>query len=274
MHPQPGKTAIVLFLTIGWFPLAAQVPAGAQTSPEFEVAVIKSTDPTVRHMTGVTILPGARIRISALPLKTLIAMAFDLSHWEISGGDAWIQRDGYDIEAKPPENVRIADRRYTLYGIEDPQLRAMLQRLLIDRFQLKFHRETQTGNVYALKTSGKTLRLRPSEAPPGAAAQEEGAFTGDVGFSGGRWVIFHTTMPQLAKVASDRVLHAPVADQTELSGPFDYKQTTRLDDSEANYSDPSDSFLRLIVELGLKLERSKGPVETFIIDHASRPSAN
>ena len=79
-------------------------------------------------------------------------------------------------------------------------------------------------------------------------------------------------MPQLAKVASDYVLHAPVLDRTELSGSFDYKQ--RLPDLEPNYSDNSDSFLRLIPELGLKLERSKGPVEIFVIDYVGKPSPN
>jgi uncharacterized protein (TIGR03435 family) len=79
-------------------------------------------------------------------------------------------------------------------------------------------------------------------------------------------------MPQLVKFASDYVLRAPVLDRTELSGSFDYEQ--RLPDSEPNYSDNSDSFLRLISELGLKLERAKGPVEIFVIDHAAKPSPN
>jgi len=35
----------------------------------------------------------------------------------------------------------------------------MLQALLIDRFQLKFHRETKTGDVYLLEQSGKPLAL-------------------------------------------------------------------------------------------------------------------
>ena len=79
-------------------------------------------------------------------------------------------------------------------------------------------------------------------------------------------------MPQLAKFAADNILHAPVLDRTELSGSFDYKQPQP--DAEPNYSDNSDSFLRFIPELGLKLERGKGPVEIFVIDHAAKPSPN
>jgi uncharacterized protein (TIGR03435 family) len=90
----------------------------------------------------------------------------------------------------------------------------------------------------------------------------------------GRWAIFNTSMPQLAKFAAEHVVHAPVSDETGLSGSFDYKQPVPLPDSEVNYSDPSGPFLLLIPELGLRLEPGKGPVEMFVIDHAAKPSSN
>jgi len=152
---------------------ALQPPSYAQTAklPEFEVASIKPVEPGVPHRVGVEIYPGARIIMSTLPLKTLVAIAFRMSYWQISGGDAWTEKDSYDIQAKPPENLLpgITTLRYSNYSIEDPHLREMLQALLIDRFQLKFHRETKTGNVYLLQTKGDTLRLRPAEPSlPGA----------------------------------------------------------------------------------------------------------
>jgi len=251
-------------------PLAAQDKSGAPRL-EFEVASIKLIDPSVPHMVGVEVYPGGRVVINGVPLKSLIAIAFRLSYWQISGGDGWMEKDNYNVEGKPPETLRssIKDLRHTTYGIEDESLRAMLQPMLIDRFQLKFHRETKTGDVYQLERNGKTLRLRPTET-----ALAETARMGSIGFAGGRWVIDNTVMPELAKFAADNVLHAPVLDRTELAGAFDYKQPTRLPDSEVNYSDPSDSFLRLMPELGLKLERTKGPVEILVIDQAARPSPN
>ena len=226
-------------------------------------------------MVGVEVYPGGRVVISGLSLKALTATAFRLSYWQISGGDAWTEKDDYNVEAKPAENLRssIKDLRHTLFGIEDEHLREMLQALLIDRFQLKFHREAKTGDVYLLERNGKALGLRPTEIPSAGAdlAADRSSF-GSIGYAGGRWVISATAMPQLAKFASDYVLHAPVLDRTELSGSFDYKQ--RLPDLEPNYSDNSDSFLRLIPELGLKLERSKGPVEIFVIDYVGKPSPN
>jgi uncharacterized protein (TIGR03435 family) len=242
--------------------------------PEFEVASVKPVEPNVPHLVGAKVYPGGRVVITTMPLKALTAIAFRLSMWQISGGDAWISKDEYDVEAKPSASLRpgIKDLRYTNFGIEDERLREMLQALLIGRFQLKFHREAKTGDVYRLERSGKALGLRPAKTPSGADGAPDSNSFGSIGYVGGRWGIYATSMPQLAKYAADNVLHAPVVDRTELSGIFDYKQ--RQADLEPNYTDNADSFLRFIPELGLKLERGKGPVEIFVIDHAAKPSPN
>src|SRR4051812_47179510 len=90
-------------------------------SQDFEAASVKPTDPNVPHSNGVKVYPGGRLVISALPLKSLIATAFRLSYWQISGGEAWMEKDNYSIEAKPSEALRpsIRDLRYAWYGIED-----------------------------------------------------------------------------------------------------------------------------------------------------------
>ncbi len=242
----------------------------------FEVASIKLVDPSVPHLVGVRVYPGGRVVISSFPLRNLIATAFGLSLWQISGGDEWTAKDTYDVEAKPPAALQsgIKSLRYTNFEIEDGRLREMLQALLTDRFQLKLHRETKTGVVYLLERSGKTLRLRPAETPTaGAAPSADRSSFGSIGYVGGQWSIFATTMPQLASFASGVILRAPVLDRTGLQGAFDYKQ--RQPDLEPKYGgDQSDSFLSYLAELGLKLGRTKGPVEAFVIDHAAKPSPN
>jgi len=246
----------------------------AQSSEaRFEVASVKPVEPNVPHMVGVKIYPGARVQISALPLKGLIAIAYGVSYWQISGGEAWVEKDNFVIEAKTPENLlpRIKTLRYSNFGIEDDVLREMLRGLLIERFQLKFHRETKTGNVYRLETKGDTPRLKPIEAPVAGAAEKS---FGSIGFVGGRWSIFSTSMPQLAKFAADNILRAPVVDVTGMGGMFDYRQAVALPEGEANYRDNTDSFLRFIAEVGLRLERTKGPIEGLVIDHAEKPAAN
>ena len=240
-------------------------------SPEFEVASIKLLEPNVPREMGVKVYPGGRVVISGFSLRNLIATAFQLSYWQISGGENWTQNDEYIVEAKPEESVgsTIKDLRYTVFSIENERLRQMLQGLLAARFQLRFHRETKTGDVYVLERSGKTLRLRPAEVRQ--AASGRGLF-GSIGYAGARWTISASTMAQLAKFASDFVLHAPVVDRTKLEGAFDYRQS--LPDSEPNYSDPSDSFLPFMAEVGLRLKKSNGPVEMLVIDHAEKAGGN
>ena len=86
--------------------------------------------------------------------------------------------------------------------------------------------------------------------------------------------MYNTTMPQLARFAADYVLHATVMDRTNLPGAFDYRQAEPPSDADVDYRDTNDAFLRFLPEIGLKLERTKGPVETLVIDHAERPSSN
>jgi uncharacterized protein (TIGR03435 family) len=69
-----------------------------------------------------------------------------------------------------------------------------------------------------------------------------------------------------------RQLGQLVIDKTGLEGEFDF----RVDNAPG--ADPwvraSDAAAALPSELGLKLETQKGPVETLVIDHVERPSAN
>lgn len=145
---------------------------------------------------GVKVYPGGRLVIHALPLKSLIVAAYDVGYWQLSGGEDWMGKDVYDVEAKP-----------------SPQ-----------------------SGTYSLRHT------------------------------------FDTTMPQLAKFASDYVLHKPVIDQTAREGSFDYRDADAK--VEQDNSDFEGSFKVFIGDIGLKLTSSKGPVDTLVIQHAEKPSAN
>lgn len=263
-----------LFLSTALLSVLSAQDQSIPKRPAFEVATIKPVEPNVPHMVGVNVYPGGRIVINGLTLKVLITTAYGLSYWQVSGGESWVATDEYNIEAVPPESLRsiIKNTRHTLFSIGDARLRDMLQALLIDRFQLRFHRDTKPGDVYVLQRSGKPLGLQPCEQPSDAEPGADCRSFGSIGYADARWVLAGTSMPQLAKYAADYVLHAPVVDRTELPGLFDYKQP--VPDADPNYTDNSQSFLRIVSKLGLKLERSKGQVEVLVIDHAAKPSAN
>jgi len=251
-------------------PTSAAAPDKAQAValPEFEVASIKPVEPNVSHRIGATVYPGGRVVLSTFNLKSLLVAAFGLSYWQISGGEEWTEKDEYNVEANPSEAMRssIKTLRHTLFGIEDENLRQMLQALLMDR--------------YLLKQSGKTLRLRSVTAAStgeswerNAAARDGADSFGSIGYAGGQWTIFATSMPQLTKFASSYILHVPVLDRTGLTGSFDYRQ--RQPDVDPVYSgDQSASFRSYLGEAGLKLERATGSIEMLVIDGAAKPSPN
>ena len=71
-----------------------------------------------------------------------------------------------------------------------------------------------------------------------------------------------------------------VIDKTGLTGKYDLELKWTPDDhpgSETGLTDQDASpnlFTALQEQLGLRLESSKGPVQTLIIDRAEMPSAN
>lgn len=238
---------------------------------EFEVATIKPVDSKAAvKLTGTDIDPGGIVRLHCLNLKTMVGEAFNLQYWQIKGGQDWMEKNCYDVTAKPPDEVMrtMPDTRHTWYTIHDPILREMLQTLLMQRFQLKVSRTTEPGKVYFLAKSGKPLELLPTKA---RSAERPTSGLGDIGFAG-RWVLHDMTTVQLADFASAYVLHRPVTDRTGLEGSFDYKSAP--EDQDEYWADPNGSFLRLLNEVGLKLETGSGDVETLTIDHAELPTPN
>ena len=269
----------------GWIalPVFALLLAASSTLPHlaaqdapadrFEVATVKPASYEI--FVGVMIQPGGRVLLSRLWLKTLVRAAYRHNvNLIVNKGDAWIEREAWSIEAKVPANSGITNLRYSYYDIEDPRLRQMLQALLAERFQLRVSRETKMGDVYHLVRTNGPLRLIPAKIPEGKES-----FLADFGSIGwaGRWGIHRVSMEQVAKWAADYYVHDPVVDMTNLSGLYDYKQTgadEQFGTGDAFRIDAANSFLRLLKEVGLELKRTRGPVETLVIESAVRPSPN
>ena len=255
----------------------AQPAASPRDLPRFEVATIKPVDtrPGASHVMGANVYPGGRVVIPTVSLKALIGTAFDLPVSRLSGGEEWMSKEQYDVVAKAPEDSKAYDLRHTWFRIEDPRLRQMLQALLIDRFHLRVHCETRTGQVYLLVKSGKAIPLKPTDAPSTKTPPATEGF-GSIGNAGDTWAIYNTTMRQLANFVGDFYLHSPVLDQTGLTGSYDFKWKMLL----ANPDEPDpllgskDELMQFIQVMGLKLKPSAGLVETIVIDYAERPSEN
>lgn len=252
---------IVLLAAMG---MTAVAGLQAQSQPEaaaaFEVASIKPAKPGIRGF-SINPLPGGRFTTSNTTLRMLISEAYHLYDFQVSGGPNWLDSYRVDIQAK-------ADP-----GAKPEQLRAMLQKLLADRFGLVVHREMKELPVYALVVAKNGPKIQQSKDAEGSP--EFRVFM--------RSQIMAKRAPlSLLTEALAMLLSRPVSDKTGLQGGFEYKLQWTPDQSQTRGGDdplPPDPdrpsiFVALQEQLGLKLESQKGPVEIIVIDHAEKPSEN
>lgn len=246
----------------------AQSAATRPTFDAFEVAAIKPTAPDYQGGRFITMQSANRFVVKNYTLKSMVGAAYNLTPRAISGGPAWIDSDRYDIVAATPGAVR---------PNLDEQM-SMLRKLLADRFKLTFHREQKELSIYALTVARNGLKLKESTAPPDQPPVLVNRIFPDRVLLPAR----NATMAQFASMMQRAVLDRPVLDKTGLSGKYDFDlewapDETQFDGQRAPATPEStkpDLFAAIQQQLGLRLEATKGPVETLVINQVERPSDN
>jgi len=253
-------------------------PAGAPLA--FEVATVKVVDPHTITGIELRIYPGGRLVVRAHRLAMLIAEAFNIPEQDIVGGGESVMQGWYDVEGKPAEGLRavMPGSEYSAQSIQDARIRSMLQTLLIERFHLKFHITSQPGTVYQLKRSGGPLRLQPVEVNSQVLAADKAPDTSDMNgmlnLTSGMPVELHqTSIPQLASLLS-KDQRAPVIDQTDLPGFYNFKSKRLVTNEDFQNGNLSHVLLDTVPEMGLKLVKAKGVIEKFVIDNVEPVAAN
>jgi uncharacterized protein (TIGR03435 family) len=225
-------------------------------------------------------------------LRQLIANAYDVKDDQIFGGPDWIGSKSYDIQAKVTGTDPSDPHQLT-----KAQRTQAMQALLADRFKLAVHTETKEASLYVLtvaKGGPKLTASKPSDAPalppnlpPGAVVRnyptDGPPRGGTMRMSGpGNLTVTAMTMPQFATMLSSQ-LHRTIVDQTGLTGTYDFTLQWTPDNlstspagGDAQAPDPTGPTIYTAVQeqLGLKLESTKGPVKTVVIDHIEPPSEN
>ena len=239
----------------------AFTPALAQPSQGFEVASIK---PSRNHSADSNLdsAPGGRLTATNITVTELIRLAYSVKDYQIEHAPGWLEVERYDIAAKG----EIAANR-TL-----DQEQSQIRELLTDRFRLATHRQTKQLPVYLLVVA---------KGGPKLTAHNEGTGSGTrkaCGHLAGK----RLTMDTFATVLS-RQFERDVLNRTNLSGKYDFQLDWTPDsgpcpappDSEAGSVTALPSiFTAIQLQLGLKLESSKGPVEFLVIDRVERPTDN
>jgi uncharacterized protein (TIGR03435 family) len=286
------KTVIVLSLAAASLGLAQTPP------PQFEVASIRpsAAGPPGQVAAGVH-LDGAQVHIAALTLKEYLGIAYRVKYSQIAGPD-WIGSDRFDIAATIPA------------GAKPAQIPEMLQALLADRFQLKFHREKKDLPVYALVPGKGPLKLKevqPDQAqgkapePINIAAGGSAAGVSENLGNGSSWSFvpnrFEATKLSMDTFARslERFADRPIVDRTGLNGLYDFTFDINPEDYrpmlirsaiaagvplslqalrlvEGTSSAPLSDALE---QVGLRLDARKEPLDVIVVDQANKtPRAN
>ena len=238
-------------------------------NPAFEVATIKPSDPA--HPEQIITLRGAEVITTNVTVHALINLAYWLHPKQLAGGPAWTETEKFDMAGKPdaPGQPNV------------DQMKMMIQKLLTDRFQLKFHFEKRDLPVYAVRLARTGAKITQSQDDP----------KGIPGWGFGRnasgmIMNFHNSpMSQFTAVLQNST-DRPVVDQSGLTGRYDFTLNFTPDAAMAallggppapagdNPDAAPDLFAAFQQQLGLKLEQTRAPVDVMVIDKVERPSEN
>ncbi len=254
---------------------AAQTASTRPTFEAFEVATIKPVAPQDAS-------PGRYIRMQSAhrfqaknyTVNGLIAAAYDLNPKAIAGGPGWAETDRYDVIAETPGELR---------PVYDDQMR-MLRKLLNDRFNFQFHRGKKEFAIYELTVAKGGPNLKPSTAPPDEPYNVTTTLypAASGGIDHALLPAHNVTLQQFASVLQRAILDRPVVDHTGLVSRYDFELEWTPDENQFGGQlpqGPPDSgkpglFAAMQQQLGLKIEATRGLVDTLIIDRLDRPTDN
>ncbi len=232
---------------------------------KFEVASVRTAAPRNNIYVGPmkggpgTADPG-RFTWEYAPLRPILMKAYGLQTFQLIGSE--LDDERFNIAANVPE------------GTTPDGFNVMLQNLLIDRFDLKFHREKREMPIYELKVAKNGSKLKTT---PDAVTQASNAT-----FRNGvmRLTLGQSSVTGLAGQLGIE-LERIVTDKTGLDGVYDFHLEYSRDGLKPMgpppvVQDPAPNLFTAVQEqLGLKLEPAKEPVEVLVIDSINKiPAAN
>jgi uncharacterized protein (TIGR03435 family) len=239
---------------------AAVAAMPVTADPSFEVASIRPSAPGTK---------GYRYDLRTrdfgahnVSLSDLMKFAFQVRARQISGASAWMDEEKFDIAGKSDAPGQPSVDQY----------RVMVRKLLMERFQLRFHTLQQSFPVYALTSTGPQSAMTPTNPDLNtygiSLKQDPGSDTTQVRFSS-------ESMPEFVDILMNFIEERQIVDESGLSGRFDFTMilpTSAL--QSPDHGERSTAFLRAVQPLGFRLVPKSALVPVMVMDHVERPSAN
>jgi uncharacterized protein (TIGR03435 family) len=248
----------------------------AQSEPAFDVVSLKRNT-SLSEYGGGGPRPGGRYRLTNMPARSMIGLAWNIPTDRVLGGPGWVVTDRYDLDATMKENAT------------QDEIRTMTRAFLRDRFTLTAHVERRQLPVYHLTQVRPGAPFGPGleraafdcsnpavrkEAVAAALAARPGRMVCGFTVDTGTLDAGAATMETLAQVLTPQT-GRPVIDRTGLAGAFNVslKWTPSLG-TDAPTADTVSIFTAVQEQLGLKLESATAPLDVVVIDRIEHPSEN
>jgi uncharacterized protein (TIGR03435 family) len=261
---------VTVLIGSGSLSLRGQTDSRSTAKLVFDAVSVK---PNVSGQRGYSLPPptGERFTATNVSLNLLVTYAYHLNDVQLAGATGWMSSEAFDIEAKAP------------FPASENQVRLMLQPVLAERFNLKFHTENRQMSAYTLQVSKKGLRMKRStkSCDPGASSTVPcGGFRL---YQRRQLTGLNVPMGEFVD-ALGQLTGRVVVDKTGLSGTFDITLQWTPDEGlalgpEAGAAPAANSqdgalFTALDEQLGLRLQSEKQTLPVLTIDSAQRPSRN
>jgi uncharacterized protein (TIGR03435 family) len=232
-------------------------------SPSFEVASVRLDAAMPTSFSQNPVRSGGKVTWTTT-LAFLVGYAYQLHEWQLEGVP---HEDFYTVQATFDEAANDAD------------VRMMFRKLLAERFRLVTHMRKEQRSGYDLVVGKNVAKLTTT---PGTPAAGKAAVAGQIflgaGGQGTLAISGHgVPLSKLAEQLSD-LLRVFVHDRTGTTQTYYFIFRFQAPDTIGGLGSESDAptlFDALATELGLKLEKSKGPVDILVADHVDKvPSEN
>ncbi len=248
--------------------IATAQPQNAQAGPAFDSVEIRAaapnTMPQMRSRFG-----NGRYELHNATAVDLIRTAWGVDAESVTGGPDWLDLNRYDVIAMAPETAT------------PEMLRAMLQSVLKDRFQLSIRHGNKENSAYAI-TAGRKAQLKPAQGTEKTGCSFEPVPAVPRGAPLPRMTLDcgNVTIPAFAKIlagateASGYLFGYPVLDRTGLAGAWNFslswspRRNYVWSPAQGEAVTLFDAFEK---QLGLKLALTRVATPVLVVEKATPP---
>jgi len=242
-------------------------PMAADADPSWDVATIKPAPPDEQGK-GFGGQPR-HFQTRNTTLNDMISFAYEVNPKQIVGGPAWMETDKFDIVTGEPDVPGAPT---------GAQVKAMLRKLMAQRFGLKFHEGKQQMSAYVLTVAKDGIKMTKTDG-------DEHSGGGFQFTKLGHLIMRNQTMDDICHGFQGAVFDRPVVNHTGLQGRYNGTLTWTPDETQfavfnvkivpdESPDAPPPIFTAIQQQSGLKLDAEKTAVDVMILDHVQKPDEN